>query len=123
MHPASSSSHRRRRSLAVIALAASAALGLSACAGGAAGSSASDSPPSTRSVEHARGTTAVPDTAARVVVLEPVALDTSVALGVVPVGAAVLNESAGVPAYLAPRPPASRAWERSPSRASRESPR
>lgn len=100
MHPASSSSHRRRRSLAVIALAASAALGLSACAGGAAGSSASDSPPSTRSVEHARGTTAVPDTAARVVVLEPVALDTSVALGVVPVGAAVLNESAGVPAYL-----------------------
>lgn len=34
------------------------------------------------------------------VVLEPVALDTTVALGLMPVGAAVLNETVGVPAYL-----------------------
>ena len=34
------------------------------------------------------------------VVLEPVQLDTAVALGVVPVGAAVLSDEAGIPAYL-----------------------
>ncbi|MGO3362874.1 MAG: ABC transporter substrate-binding protein [Corynebacterium sp.] len=33
-------------------------------------------------------------------VLEPVQLDTSIALGVVPVGAAVLNEEQGIPDYL-----------------------
>ncbi|MFY1702812.1 MULTISPECIES: ABC transporter substrate-binding protein [Micromonospora] len=54
----------------------------------------------TRSVEHARGTTEVPTAPTRVVVLEPVQLDTAIALEVTPVGAAVLNETAGVPAYL-----------------------
>ena len=54
----------------------------------------------TISVTHARGESEVPAQATRVVVLEPVALDASVALGIVPVGAAVLNEAAGIPAYL-----------------------
>ncbi|KQR19041.1 iron ABC transporter substrate-binding protein [Agreia sp. Leaf335] len=54
----------------------------------------------TISVTHARGESEVPAQAKRVVVLEPVALDASVALGIVPVGAAVLNEAAGIPAYL-----------------------
>ncbi|MCJ0902970.1 ABC transporter substrate-binding protein [Rhodococcus sp. ARC_M6] len=51
-------------------------------------------------VAHARGTTDVPADPQRVVVLEPVQLDTSVALGVTPVGTAVLSEATGVPAYL-----------------------
>ncbi|MGO1283844.1 ABC transporter substrate-binding protein [Brachybacterium tyrofermentans] len=54
----------------------------------------------TRSIEHARGTAEVPDAPQRVVVLEPVELDTAVALGVTPVGAAVASNVAGVPAYL-----------------------
>ncbi|EOM75477.1 ABC Fe(3+) transporter [Rhodococcus rhodnii LMG 5362] len=52
------------------------------------------------SVEHARGTLDVPAAPERVVVLEPVQLDTSIALGVVPVGAAVASEAVGVPPYL-----------------------
>ncbi|MFI9641173.1 ABC transporter substrate-binding protein [Micromonospora sp. NPDC051925] len=54
----------------------------------------------TRSVEHARGKADVPAKPARVVVLEPVQLDTAIALDITPVGAAVLNEAAGVPKYL-----------------------
>lgn len=54
----------------------------------------------TRTVEHARGTTEVPTSPLRIVTLEPVELDTSVALGVIPVGTAVLSEATGVPAYL-----------------------
>lgn len=57
-------------------------------------------PDSVHAVTHARGTTDVPMDPQRVVVLEPVQLDTSVALGVIPVGTAVLSETAGVPAYL-----------------------
>ncbi|WP_089245421.1 ABC transporter substrate-binding protein [Rhodococcoides kyotonense] len=55
---------------------------------------------STRVVEHARGATEVPASPLRVVTLEPVELDTAVALGVIPVGTAVLSEATGVPAYL-----------------------
>ncbi|WP_432543268.1 ABC transporter substrate-binding protein [Kineococcus sp. SYSU DK002] len=53
-----------------------------------------------RSVQHARGTTTVPAEPRRVVVLEPLELDTAVALGVTPVGAAVASNVTGVPAYL-----------------------
>jgi iron complex transport system substrate-binding protein len=53
-----------------------------------------------RNVAHARGETEVPADPQRVVVLEPVQLDTAVALGEVPVGAAVLSEATGIPAYL-----------------------
>ena len=59
-------------------------------------------PVATRTVTHAHGTTEVPAQPARIVVLEPVQLDTTVALGAIPVGAAVLSEAAGVPAYLLP---------------------
>ncbi|MBY4273097.1 iron-siderophore ABC transporter substrate-binding protein [Rhodococcus fascians] len=54
----------------------------------------------TRTVETVRGSIDVPDNPLRVVTLEPVELDTTVALGIVPVGTAVLSETAGVPAYL-----------------------
>lgn len=54
----------------------------------------------THEVAHARGTTAVPNSPQRVVVLEPVELDTAVALGVTPVGAAVASNVAGIPKYL-----------------------
>ena len=61
---------------------------------------ATSAAPTTQTVEHARGTTEVPAEPLRVVVLEPVQLDTAVALGVIPVGAAVLSDEAGIPAYL-----------------------
>ncbi|MBM7243142.1 iron-siderophore ABC transporter substrate-binding protein [Rhodococcus fascians] len=54
----------------------------------------------TRTVETVRGSIDVPDNPLRVVTLEPVELDTTVALGIVPVGTAVLSETAGVPTYL-----------------------
>lgn len=53
-----------------------------------------------RTVTDARGTVEVPAQPQRVVVLEPVQLDTAVAVGTVPVGAAVLSPAAGVPGYL-----------------------
>ncbi|MBF4632375.1 ABC transporter substrate-binding protein [Clavibacter michiganensis subsp. phaseoli] len=84
------------------ALSALVVLGLAACAPatpeGTAPVASADA--GTRTVVDARGEVEVPAAPQRVVVLEPVALDTSVALGVIPVGAAVLNETAGVPAYL-----------------------
>ncbi|OZF54348.1 iron-siderophore ABC transporter substrate-binding protein [Rhodococcus sp. 14-2470-1a] len=80
------------------------AFGLVACSSGGGGS-ASESDGSadeqgTRTVETVRGNVEVPDSPMRIVTLEPVELDTSVALGVVPVGTAVLSEATGVPAYL-----------------------
>ena len=82
--------------LAITALAVAA--GATACssadtADGSAGEA-------TRTVETVRGSIDVPDNPLRVVTLEPVELDTTVALGIVPVGTAVLSETAGVPAYL-----------------------
>jgi iron complex transport system substrate-binding protein len=50
----------------------------------------------THAVDHARGTTDVPDSPERVVTLEPLELDTAVAVGIEPVGAA----GASNPAYL-----------------------
>ena len=54
----------------------------------------------THLVEHARGETAVPLHPQRVVVLEPVQLDTAIALGIVPVGSPTLNAATGIPKYL-----------------------
>ena len=54
----------------------------------------------THMVEHARGETEVPSKPQRVVVLEPVQLDTAIALGVVPVGSPTLNASTAIPKYL-----------------------
>lgn len=90
----------RRRRLAGVAALSIAALALTACSGSAASESTAEPSAATHVMEHARGETAIPNAPKRVVVLEPVQLDTTVALGVTPVGAAVLNETAGVPAYL-----------------------
>lgn len=87
--------HPRRPLAAVVAVAA--ALVLSAC-GGSTGTP--DQAAAPRTVAHAHGETQVPADPQRIVVLEPVQLDTTVALGRVPVGAGVLNPTASVPAYL-----------------------
>lgn len=88
-----------RRLFAAVPLLATAALVVSGCAADAPAPAAADTP-STHTVTHARGTTEVPEAPRRVVVLEPVALDTSVALGITPVGAAVASNVSGIPSYL-----------------------
>lgn len=87
-----------RRSASALLAACALAASLAACSTDA--SSEQNAESTTRTVEHARGTTEVPESPLRVVTLEPVELDTSVALGVIPVGTAVLSETTGVPAYL-----------------------
>jgi len=84
-----------------LALAAFAglALVLSGCASGAA-STPDSTDTATHEVAHARGTTTVTDAPQRVVTLEPLELDTAVAVGITPVGAAVANMVKGVPSYL-----------------------
>ena len=94
-----------RRVIAALAAPTSLLLALTGCAAAGAdaaapGEASGETTSATRIIEHARGETEVPTAPTRVVVLEPVQLDTSVALGVIPVGAAVLSEAAGVPAYL-----------------------
>ncbi|MFE0424165.1 ABC transporter substrate-binding protein [Streptomyces sp. NPDC058953] len=92
-----------RRFLTAMALPVVAALVLTGCSGegGGSGKAASGNAASgTHEIKHARGTAKVPHQPKRVVVLEPVQLDTAIALDTVPVGAALFNEKAGVPAYL-----------------------
>lgn len=91
-----------RRALAWAATASVSVLLLVGCASPDDDATASQPSGSgaTRAIEHARGTVDVPDEPQRVVVLEPVELDTAVALGVTPVGAAVASNVAGVPSYL-----------------------
>lgn len=86
-----------RRSAAAVVTALS-ALALAACS--AADDGAGESSGATHTIEHARGETEVPEDPQRVVVLEPVQLDTAVALGEIPVGTTVLSETTGVPEYL-----------------------
>ncbi|MBZ4486700.1 iron-siderophore ABC transporter substrate-binding protein [Microbacterium sp. cx-55] len=94
-------SRARRRSRALLAASACALLLLSGCASASPSEEGAASESSgTHDVEHARGTTAVPDDPQRVIVLEPLELDTAVAVGIVPVGAAVASNVAGTPAYL-----------------------
>ncbi|SDG85455.1 iron-siderophore ABC transporter substrate-binding protein [Microbacterium sp. 77mftsu3.1] len=90
------------RSRLVLASAAGMiALALAGCTAAAAPESASGSAaPGTRSVEHARGTADVPDQPERVVTLEPLELDTAVAIGTTPVGAAVAGNVTELPSYL-----------------------
>lgn len=90
----------RRPHLALAALSSVLAVALAACGGGPGSGEVSGTAPDSQSVTHARGVTQVPADPQRVVVLEPVQLDTVVALGLRPVGTAVLSEAAGVPAYL-----------------------
>ncbi|GAB3619969.1 iron-siderophore ABC transporter substrate-binding protein [Glutamicibacter endophyticus] len=90
----------RRRALTAAAVLASSALALSACSSATQPTEASGQEAGLHEVTHARGTTQVPVDPQRVVVLEPVQLDTAVALGKEPVGTTVVNETTGVPAYL-----------------------
>ncbi|MBF4635882.1 iron-siderophore ABC transporter substrate-binding protein [Agreia pratensis] len=92
---------RRLRRPALLAGLVIAALAFTGCSAESTTPASPDSADAgTITVTHARGESQVPAKAKRVVVLEPVALDASVALGVVPVGAVVLNEAAGIPSYL-----------------------
>ncbi|MGO1182987.1 MAG: ABC transporter substrate-binding protein [Micrococcaceae bacterium] len=86
--------------LAVVMLAGCSAATSDTEAASETGSESGAAEAGQRSVEHARGTAEVPESPQRVVVLEPVELDTAVALGVTPVGAAVASNVAGVPEYL-----------------------
>lgn len=86
------------RTVAALTLAA---LGfVTGCSAGPGHAETAESVETTRAVEHARGVTEVTENPTRVVTLEPVELDTSVALGVVPVGTTVLSAASGVPEYL-----------------------
>lgn len=92
-----------RRGLILASATLAATLALAGCSGASENtdsSSGSESSSDTRTVEHVRGTAEVPADPQRVVVLEPVELDTAVALGVTPVGAAVASNVAGIPEYL-----------------------
>ncbi|MGO3886575.1 MAG: ABC transporter substrate-binding protein [Mycetocola sp.] len=105
--PAHRSALLSRRTHALVGAAAALALALTGCASGGAGTDAAtdtaaagSADAGTRTVEHARGSSEVPETPQRVVVLEPLQLDTAVAAGITPVGAAVANNVSGIPAYL-----------------------
>lgn len=70
------------------------------------GGSQADQPAAdVRSVEHAMGTTEVPDAPERVVVLDSSFLDAALALGVTPIGAPEASAGFGMPEYLADRVP------------------
>ncbi|QLD11133.1 ABC transporter substrate-binding protein [Microbacterium oleivorans] len=90
-----------RRALGAAAVSTVAVLVVAGCA--AEPTSADAAPQASaapRSVEHARGSTEIPDDPQRIVTLEPLELDTAVAVGITPVGAAVASNVAGIPAYL-----------------------
>jgi iron complex transport system substrate-binding protein len=95
----------RRRTPAALALALLAGL-LAAPACGVANSNSAAPPGSagaavtTHAVTHDRGTTAVPDHPARVVVLDTPQLDAARSLGVLPVGSVRPATGAAFPAYL-----------------------
>lgn len=90
---------RAPRGLTLLIAGTATALALVACSPDTTAEK-SGSSETTRTVEHARGSTEVPTSPERIVVLEPVQLDTAVALDMAPVGAAVASEETGVPAYL-----------------------
>ena len=72
---------------------------LTACDSGSRAEEANEGA-GTHSVEHARGTAEIIAKTDKVVTLEPLELDTAVALGVTPLGAAVASNVAGIPDYL-----------------------
>jgi len=93
-------SHFSRRAIVLIAATTSAVLMLSGCSPESAVEEAPAESVSSHEVEHARGVTEVSSNPQRIVTLEPLELDTAVALGLTPVGAAVASNVAGVPSYL-----------------------
>lgn len=86
--------------LAVVA-AVVAGLGLTGC-GATSSSDAPEAGGPDREIVHAMGTTKVPATPARVVVLDTDKVDTALTLGVTPVGAARAGELTGWPTYFGP---------------------
>ena len=96
----------RRPALSATGLALAAALSLTACgsseepdAGGGSAASADEDFP--RTVEHAMGSTEIPERPERVVVLDTGELDSVLSLGVTPVGAVTTDVSDGFLSYLA----------------------
>jgi iron complex transport system substrate-binding protein len=96
----------RRPALSVTGLVLALALPLAAC--GASGDGGTTSEPTAgadpafpRTVEHAMGSTEIPERPERVVVLDTGELDTALALGVTPVGAVTTEASDGFLSYLA----------------------
>ena len=89
-------------SLALAACSSSddASQGAPADVGSADDGSAVDEDAGPRTIEHAMGSTEVPAEPERVVVLDSSFLDSSIALGVTPVGATEGIAGAGLPAYL-----------------------
>jgi iron complex transport system substrate-binding protein len=90
--------HGFRRLATGVAVVAMAGLALTACGSGSGDSGASAGP--TRTVKHAMGETRVPEHPTRIVVLDTDKLDTLYTLGIAPVGAALPDETAGMPKYL-----------------------
>ena len=95
-----------RRSARTAALALAVTLALTAC-GGADDDGSAPEDQSTgdaafpRTVEHAMGSTEIPERPERVVVLDTGELDTALSLGVTPVGAVTTEASDGFLSYLA----------------------
>jgi len=104
-------SRATRRRSGAIATTLACVLTLSACGGGAGGrqpEAAREHPATSsagaqfpRTVEHAMGTTEIPEQPERVVVLDTGELDSALALGVTPVGAVTTDVSTGFLSYLA----------------------
>jgi iron complex transport system substrate-binding protein len=96
----------RRPALSVTGLVLALALPLTACGAADAGGTTSEpttsaDPAFPRTVEHAMGSTEIPERPERVVVLDTGELDTTLALGVVPVGAVTTDASDDFLSYLA----------------------
>ncbi|WP_104524704.1 ABC transporter substrate-binding protein [Blastococcus atacamensis] len=93
------------RVLRAVAATLTAALALTACGGNsepeeaAGGSSAAEGFP--RTVEHAMGSTEIPERPQRVVVLDTGELDSALSLGITPIGAVTTAVSDGFLSYLA----------------------
>ena len=96
----------RHPALSATGLALAVALTLTACGGGEDADAASGPTSPTdsafpRTVEHAMGSTEIPERPERVVVLDTGELDTALALGVTPVGAVTTAVSEEFLSYLA----------------------
>lgn len=83
-----------------IAVMMLASLALAACGGGGQEGDSGGGDSETRTVEHAAGTSQVPENPERVVVLDTGELDSAMTLGVTPVGAVEAVEGMGFPDYL-----------------------
>lgn len=88
------------KNVLLIGLSAATALALTACGGSSTSDADAAEEPSTRTVQHFRGTTEVPADPKRVVVLDLGELDSAIALGVTPVGAVKAPVEKGLLSYL-----------------------